>query len=94
MYQFTFANNPEWSRFYATGPEIQNYLKDVAWKYDVEKYVRFRHYFRRAEWDESQQQWRLELINLETNEVSDIFHDRHCSGANDGRLSTIQRTLF
>ncbi|KAL2421667.1 FAD-binding monooxygenase tazF [Exophiala dermatitidis] len=61
--------NPEWSRFYATGGEIQNYLKDVAWKYDVEKYVRFRHYFQRAEWDEKNQQWRIELKNLDTNKI-------------------------
>lgn len=73
VYQFTFASNPEWSRFYAAGGEIQNYLKDIAWKYDVEKYVRFRHYFQRAEWDESKQHWRLELTNLVTNEVCKEF---------------------
>ena len=70
VYQFTFESNPNWSRFYAKGGEIQEYLKDVAWKYDVEKYVRFRHYFQRAEWDESIQQWRIELTDLNTNKVS------------------------
>ena len=48
VYQFSFANNPLWSRFYAGGGEIQDYLKDVAWKYDIEKYVRFRHLFQRG----------------------------------------------
>ncbi|KAI1613103.1 hypothetical protein EDD36DRAFT_488132 [Exophiala viscosa] len=69
VYQFTFESNPNWSRFYATGGEIQEYLKDVAWKYDVEKYVRFRHYFQRAEWDESIQQWRIEVTDLNTNKT-------------------------
>ncbi len=72
VYQFTFASNPEWSRFYATGPEIHNYLKDIAWKYDVEKYVRLRHFFRKAEWDERTQQWKITLTNLATNEVRSV----------------------
>lgn len=69
-YQFTFANNPLWSRFYATGGEIHSYLKDVSWKYGVEQYVRFRHLFQRADWDENTQKWRVEVKNLETGEVS------------------------
>lgn len=69
VYQFTFASNPDWANFYASGAEIQEYLKDVAWKYDVEKYVRLRHYFQKAEWDEKEQQWRLTVTNLNTNQV-------------------------
>jgi cation diffusion facilitator CzcD-associated flavoprotein CzcO len=69
VYQFTFDGNPNWSRFYARGGEIQEYLKDIAWKYDVEKYIRFRHYFEKAEWDEKTHKWQLKLVNLNTNEV-------------------------
>ena len=69
VYQFTFANNPLWSRFYATGGEIQQYLKNVAWKYDVEKYVRFRHLFQSAKWHEETQQWHLTIKDLDTGEV-------------------------
>ena len=68
-YQFTFANNPLWSRFYAKGHEIHSYLKDVSWKYDVEKYVRFRHLFQKADWDDKAQKWRVEIKDLETGEV-------------------------
>jgi cation diffusion facilitator CzcD-associated flavoprotein CzcO len=70
VYQFTFASNSEWSRFYATGAEIQEYLKDIAWKYNVEKDVRLRHYFEKAEWNEQTQQWHITLTNLATNKVS------------------------
>jgi cation diffusion facilitator CzcD-associated flavoprotein CzcO len=69
VYQFTFANNPLWSRFYAQGSEIQNYLKDVAWKYDVEKHIQFRHRFERAEWKEDEQKWYITVRNLDTEEV-------------------------
>jgi cation diffusion facilitator CzcD-associated flavoprotein CzcO len=69
-YQFTFASNPLWSRFYAGGGEIHSYLKDVAWKYDVEKYVRFRHMFQNAHWDEQNQKWYVTIKNLVTGEVS------------------------
>ncbi|KAK5044672.1 hypothetical protein LTR84_010564 [Exophiala bonariae] len=68
-YQFNFANNPNWSRFYAEGGEIHEYLKDVAWKYDVEKYVRFRHRFESAEWNETDHKWIITLKDLETQQV-------------------------
>ncbi|USW52058.1 Putative flavin monooxygenase, FAD/NAD(P)-binding domain superfamily [Septoria linicola] len=69
VYQFTFASNPSWSRFYAPGGEIWSYLKDLAWKYDVEKYVRLRRRFEKAVWDEECQLWRVTIRNLETDEV-------------------------
>ena len=69
VYQFTFASNPSWSRFYAPGGEIQQYLKDVAWKYDVERYVRLRRRFEKAVWDEEAQLWRVTIRNLETDET-------------------------
>ena len=75
VYQFSFANNPLWSRFYAGGGEIQDYLKDVAWKYDIEKYVRFRHLFQRAEWHEQAQQWHITVKDLQSGQVSE--HDFH-----------------
>lgn len=91
MYQLTFESNPNWSRFYAPGGEIQEYLKDVAWKYDVEKYVRFRHRFDRAEWDEKTQQWRLELTNLATNEVGRVKSRKEAPA--DNNLQKITDTV-
>ncbi|KAF9891223.1 hypothetical protein FE257_004787 [Aspergillus nanangensis] len=76
-YQYTFAGNPEWSKFYAEGAEIHGYLKDVAWKYQVEKYVQLEHFFQGAEWNETTQKWSIIVKNLRTNEVkvdtADIF---------------------
>ena len=69
VYQFTFANNPNWSRFYAPGGEIQEYLKDVANKYDVEKYCHFQHFFEEGDWNEETQKWDLKFKNLATGET-------------------------
>ncbi|KIX98316.1 uncharacterized protein Z520_05617 [Fonsecaea multimorphosa CBS 102226] len=64
-YQFTFANNLNWSSFYAAGPEIHRYLKNVARRYDVERYVKLRHLFLGAQWQASDGKWEVEIEELE-----------------------------
>ena len=41
MYTYSFEPNPNWSRFFARGPEIKQYFEDVADKYDVKRDIRF-----------------------------------------------------
>lgn len=73
VYQYSFAGNPNWTKFYAGGAEIQEYLKDIAWKYDVEKYVRLEHLFLKADWDEKTQKWTVTVKDLRNNKVSTPF---------------------
>ncbi|KAG7423143.1 FAD-binding monooxygenase moxY [Fusarium oxysporum f. sp. raphani] len=68
-YQYTFAANPNWSKFYSGGAEIHNYLKDVAWRYDVQRYVKLQHLFQGANWDESEKKWKVRVRNLETDQA-------------------------
>ena len=68
-YQYTFAANPNWSKFYSGGKEIHEYLKDVVWRYDVAKYVKFRHRFQGATWDNENQQWVFEIMDLASGQV-------------------------
>lgn len=68
-YQFTFANNLNWSSFYAAGPEIHRYLKNVARRYDVERYVKLRHLFLGAQWQASDGKWEVEIEDLEKGRV-------------------------
>ncbi|KAK6382936.1 hypothetical protein LTS17_003606 [Exophiala oligosperma] len=76
-YQFTFANNLNWSSFYAAGPEIHRYLKNVARRYDVERYVKLRHLFLGAQWQASDGKWEVEIEDLEKGrkftDRADIF---------------------
>lgn len=40
-YTYSFERNPDWSQLFAPGPEIHDYLKHVAEKYDILKYISF-----------------------------------------------------
>jgi cation diffusion facilitator CzcD-associated flavoprotein CzcO len=60
LYSFSFAPNPEWSRTYATQPEIWRYLRDVAERYDLLERIRFDCALEGADWDEDANVWRLD----------------------------------
>lgn len=40
-YTYSFAPNPEWSEFYAPGPEIQRYFEKVTDDYGIRDHIRF-----------------------------------------------------
>ena len=63
-FQYTFANNPNWTKFFSPGQEIGDYFRQVAEKYDVKKYVRFGHVFKSATWLEERGQWEINLLRL------------------------------
>lgn len=55
-YTYSFARNPEWSQWFAPGPEIQRYFQGVADRYGVTPKVRFGDevtslVFRHGAWD-------------------------------------------
>lgn len=41
MYTYSFEPNPNWSNFFAKGPEIQKYFEHVADKYEVNPLIQF-----------------------------------------------------
>ncbi|TPX11474.1 uncharacterized protein E0L32_007893 [Thyridium curvatum] len=71
-YQFTFESNPKWSRYWASGPEIQEYLKSVAKKYGADKYMKFNHTAEKAEWDEAKGKWTVTFTKTDTNEADSL----------------------
>ena len=60
LYSFSFAPNPNWSRFYPLQNEIRQYLRDCAERFGVMPYIRFGHEVNEAEWDEEGNRWRLQ----------------------------------
>lgn len=70
-YQFTWAKNPNWSRFYSGSEEIWQYMKDVATKYDLEKYVQFKSTVESATWDEEAGLWRLRILAPDGSHTED-----------------------
>jgi cation diffusion facilitator CzcD-associated flavoprotein CzcO len=57
LYSFSFEPNPNWSRMYAPQPEIFDYLKRVATKYDLIKHIRFRANLVCARYDDARKVW-------------------------------------
>ena len=60
-YQFPFARDPNWSRLFAPGPEIQRYLRDVAEQEGVYRHLRTNTEVVRQVWDDDAAVWRLHV---------------------------------
>lgn len=59
LYCFSFAPNPDWSRTYATGPEILRYLEKVADDFDLRRHCRFGREVETCRWRESDARWEV-----------------------------------
>lgn len=59
LYSLSFAPNPDWSRTYATQPEILDYARRVAREHDLEKLIRFQSEVTDARWDADAQRWNI-----------------------------------
>jgi cation diffusion facilitator CzcD-associated flavoprotein CzcO len=60
LYSYSFELNPNWSRSFSPGWEIQDYLRRTAEKYHVLDKHLFNTELTSAQWDEGAQVWRLE----------------------------------
>ncbi|MEU0496507.1 NAD(P)/FAD-dependent oxidoreductase [Mycobacterium sp. NPDC006124] len=60
-YQLSFAPNPNWTRLFAPGPEIQDYLRDTATQLDIYPRLRTRTEVTRQQWDDDAGLWRLSI---------------------------------
>ncbi|MGE4427615.1 MAG: flavin-containing monooxygenase [Solirubrobacteraceae bacterium] len=60
-YQFSYALKPDWSRIFAKGHEVLDYIEDCADRFDVRRHVRLNSEVRARRWDEQAQLWRLEV---------------------------------
>ncbi|KAK1542459.1 hypothetical protein CPAR01_05846 [Colletotrichum paranaense] len=71
-YQFSFAPNPDWSRFYASSQEIQAYLDGVARHFDLRKFIKFNTTVTKVEWSEDSGTWSVNTADGSTL-VSEIL---------------------
>lgn len=63
-YRYTFEANPEWTQTYASGPEIQGYLRATAEKYGIIPHIRFDTAGTEARWTGAS--WEVDLSTGET----------------------------
>ncbi|KAM6524537.1 hypothetical protein FALCPG4_010146 [Fusarium falciforme] len=74
-YQYTWEPSPEWSEFYSSAPEIQQYFRGIAHKYDLYRYIKLNHRVTEARWDDQKGVWNLKAQDTKTGkEVHDWGH--------------------
>lgn len=61
LYSLSFAPNPEWSRMFASQPEILAYLKDCADRFGVRPHLRLSTAVQAARWDAAAGRWQVSL---------------------------------
>ena len=52
LYSFSFAPNPDWSQTYSPQPEIREYLRGCADRFDIRPHVKLGHTVESASWDD------------------------------------------
>ena len=57
LYSMSFAPNPNWSTVFAKQPEIYDYLKNCAQKFNLLQLIRFQHEVQRMDWDDTNGVW-------------------------------------
>ena len=80
-YSFSFEQNPDWSRVFAPGAELQRYAQRVAAKYGVYPKVRFRTEVDKAVFLEDRDLWEIHLKGGER------LYSRFLIGASGGLIS-------
>lgn len=71
-YSFSFAANPAWPNYYATSEQIHGYMKDVARKYEVEQFIRYRHSVCSAVWREEDGKWEIKVQKEDGSVFTDV----------------------
>ena len=60
-YQFSYELKPDWSRVFARGAEVKQYVDDYVTKYEIRPHIEFTSDVTERTWDADEQLWRLEL---------------------------------
>lgn len=60
---FPFDPNPDWSRFYSSGAEIEDYILRTARKWNLDRDVKLGHEIVEARWMDDRGQWRLTVVH-------------------------------
>ncbi|KAI1611349.1 hypothetical protein EDD37DRAFT_565524 [Exophiala viscosa] len=74
-YQLSYESNLSWSKFYAGSPEILEYWRRIADKYDVRKFMKFNHKCIEARWNEETSKWHVKFRKGDSDEVVEDVGD-------------------
>lgn len=75
IYAFPFDPNPDWSHFYSTGPQIQEYITKTVKKWNLDRDIQFRTRVLGTYWQEEAGQWKVvvEHEGCQREEYADIL---------------------
>jgi cation diffusion facilitator CzcD-associated flavoprotein CzcO len=59
LYSYSFALKPDWSESYPSQPELWEYLRQIAARHGLARYLRFGHEVTAARWDEHGARWQI-----------------------------------
>lgn len=74
MYSFSFEPNPNWTREFATQPEILSYLRHCTDKHALRSQIRFKAHALGARYDEAAHLWRVRYASAD--DVAQRARDR------------------
>ncbi|KAN0120142.1 FAD/NAD(P)-binding domain containing protein [Hyaloscypha variabilis] len=72
LYTYSWDPNPNWSHYYAYGPEIQKYFERFAERHGSKQYMKLNTKIVEARWDEQEGKW---IIVLEDQVNGDRWED-------------------
>ncbi|OQV09894.1 hypothetical protein CLAIMM_13971 [Cladophialophora immunda] len=72
MYTYSFDPNPNWSHYYASGNEIQQYFEGFAKRHGIDKHVKLNTKVMEINWDDNQGVWNIILEDQKTRKT---WHD-------------------
>lgn len=75
IYAFPFDPNPNWSRFYASGPEIEDYMRSTAKKWNLYRDIKLNTRVVSATWDDINGRWCVVVENegMQRDEYCDVL---------------------
>jgi cation diffusion facilitator CzcD-associated flavoprotein CzcO len=71
LYSYSFAPNPDWSRRFSPGREIQSYFENVARRYGVDELIQYGMEITRCEF--SSGRWKVETADGSTDEADFVI---------------------
>jgi cation diffusion facilitator CzcD-associated flavoprotein CzcO len=67
LYSYSFAPKADWTESYPSQPELWAYLRQIAARHGLARYLRFGHEVTQARWDEDASRW---LVSTTKGEYS------------------------
>lgn len=86
LYTFTFDPNPNWSHYFAYGPEIQKYFEDFADRHGSRKYMKLNSRVVECKWDKNDAIWHITVQDTQSGQSWQDW--AHCVVNGTGILNT------